>query len=1605
MNIRALLCAVLRQKTKIAGLIVVIALSSGIVWALRYMSAPATPQPLLEQATLIGPASLSTGIASPSGEAINFAASTPDPQAFVHPGIFVSQAQLEYLKDRWASNTEPWASAISTVRASTLSNPAYVPRPGAIADCSAYPTTCSRVLTDAAAAYTLALLYYSSNEPDRAKYAQGAIRIMNAWATTLTSANGYQAQLTLAWAGEVMPRAAEIIRYTYTPAAGETPFNVSAFTNMLQTIFLPQYDPTLLAATSSNGNWDLAMADAKINIGIFTNNRQVFEAGLNQWRARVPAYIYMTSDGPTPVAPPGGLYNDPVKLRCFWLGKGTPTTSCTVPPNFSYVQGMAQETCRDISHVVQGMSSIVYAAETARIQNVDLYGEQHDRIVTGLEYSARFNNQYFNTGVWPTQPCGGKPFNGDGVSGNGYTYGWEVAYNHFANREGLSLPETLAMVQRVRPTKAVNHTVWETLTHAAPDVAATCTPQHTQLGAAVITANAPIDGTYKLWTLVKNTSANGTYAVRLNYGCPMNAGSSTLTPNEWTWIDYAADSPDQKLSFPLAKGNHTLFYTTQSTGFQIAKVMLVGDPSCTPAGDGENCNYIYDITPPSTPTGLRSAAIEPHAVTLAWDPSSDDTSVTAYQVLRDEQVVGIVSTTSFTDTSLAAVTTYAYRVQAVDGYNNASAPSEPLPITTTAAPATVHLITPSADSVVQGDVLITASVSSEDSPVTRFDILVDGTPLTTPGEPPLFMTTWDSTQVANGPHVIQARAETAYGAVSFSPSVNILVANADITPPSTPQQLAPSEQTETSITLSWQPATDDTAVAHYVLYRDGVAVGTTDQTALRDELLTAYTTYAYQVAAVDVAGNTSALSASIDVRTTDTTPPGAPQNVRATLESPTTIVLNWDASTDNVGVTAYQIQRNGGVYASTSTTTFVDAAAENGMTYTYAICAQDASGNTSACTQALPVTVPDTTAPSAPTDLTASTPTETSIVLNWDASTDNVGVAEYVVYRDQQQIGTTANTSYTDATLLVATSYSYTIRAIDAAGNVSGTSNGVNITTPDLTAPAIVAGLSGSVTGPDTAQLTWNASTDNVGTTGYRILRDNVLIATTQTIEYFESALYTGQTYVYKVQAIDAAGNASAPSEPITITIPDTAAPTAPGDVTATQVSSSTVQLAWSPATDNVGVTAYQVLRNNVLIQTTSQTSYTDNGLSSGTQYTYVITAIDAAGNVSGTSLPVSITTADTIAPTAVSGLGGYAQTPTQLVVTWQAATDNEAVAGYRVSRNGSFVTQISSTTFTDSTLAASTDYTYSIVAVDGAGNTGPVTTVQLATLPTVQIAGAGFAASYFNNTSLSGAAALTRRDSTVNFTWGTGSPGAGVNTDNFSVRWTGRITPSASGTYTFYTDTDDGVRLWINGQQLINKWSSGSNSSATFAMNANTAYDIKMEYYDATRSATAKLSWKGPGISSKTIIPSSVVSSAASGLSATYFSNTAFTGSPTLIRPDRNLNFSWGSGSPDASLPANGFSARWTGKLIAPTTGTHTLSLESSGGARLWLNGQLLIDNWAPHATYTNTATVSLDSGTSYDIRVEYQDVSSSSAAIKLFWSYGATPKTIIPQTAFRDR
>jgi len=358
--------------------------------------------------------------------------------AFAHPGILNNRAELDFIKAKVKAGAEPWASAYRAMASGKFASLNYKPAPRAVVDCGSYSNPdngCTEEKNDAVASYTQALMWYISGN---SAYAKKAIEILNSWSAVLKSHTNSNAPLQAAWTVSEFPRAAEIIRHT---DAGWAQAEVQAFTDMLNNAFLPLL---IKGNPTGNGNWELSFIDGMVAIAVFNDDHATFDIAMGLWRKRVPAYFYIASDGPMPMRPSNTTkYDSDAALIKLWYSQTR------------FIDGLAQETCRDFGHTQYGLAAAVNVAETALHQGVDLYKPEAKRFAAAMEFHAGF----LNGDAAPTWLCGGKLDLKKEPT-------WEIAYNHMHNRMGMELPKTKSLLAKVRPLVPSHHMAWEALTHA-----------------------------------------------------------------------------------------------------------------------------------------------------------------------------------------------------------------------------------------------------------------------------------------------------------------------------------------------------------------------------------------------------------------------------------------------------------------------------------------------------------------------------------------------------------------------------------------------------------------------------------------------------------------------------------------------------------------------------------------------------------------------------------------------------------------------------------------------------------------------------------------------------------------------------------------------------------------------------------------------------------------------------------------------------------------------------------------------------------------------------------------------------------------------------------
>ncbi|MGF6881915.1 hypothetical protein ABIA39_002513 [Nocardia sp. GAS34] len=354
---------------------------------------------------------------------------------FAHPGVLVSRDQLDFVKKQVAARAQPWKQAYDAMLATPSAAAGYRTKPRAVVDCGPYDhpdNGCGDERRDAAAAYTDALAGYISGQ---ARFAQKSIEIMDAWSQALTGHTGSNAPLQSGWAASVWTRAAEIVRYTYTGWPG-----AEKFAELLRKVYLPK----VITGSPSNGNWELSMLEASQGIGIFLDDRATYDKAVAMYLNRVPAYVYLSSDGPLPKVSARTHAHTPAEITKYWWGQS------------QLVDGVAQETCRDFAHTGYGLSAIAHIAETGRIQHHDLYPQVADRLRAGFE----LHSKYQLGEPMPAWLCGGHLERELGPV-------TEVAYNALHSRMGMDMPYTGQLTDKQRPAGMDLFTMWETLTHAS----------------------------------------------------------------------------------------------------------------------------------------------------------------------------------------------------------------------------------------------------------------------------------------------------------------------------------------------------------------------------------------------------------------------------------------------------------------------------------------------------------------------------------------------------------------------------------------------------------------------------------------------------------------------------------------------------------------------------------------------------------------------------------------------------------------------------------------------------------------------------------------------------------------------------------------------------------------------------------------------------------------------------------------------------------------------------------------------------------------------------------------------------------------------------------
>jgi hypothetical protein len=605
----------------------------------------------------------------------------------VHPGIMVSQAQLNYISAMVQAHMDPIYSAYVKATNSSSGSLTYqetiaanLAITGGLIVCGSTSNPdygCSNSDDDGTAAYLQAVLWYVTGNQT---YANNAINLMNYYAQNVKGYGNVNGQalsglgtvsssntpLQAAWDSQKWPRAAEIIRWgvpagpssatswnpTYGTAAGQA--QAAAFGAWMKNIIEPQ----LVNGSSSNGNWEISMIEGLIGIGVYNDDATTFNLGVTYWKQRIPAYFYYYTDGSSPVPAPRGTAS--------WYGQTVFDPS---------MNGIAQESCRDFGHAQYGLSGAFDAAETAHIQglNPDLYQDleeltgaagtdnanqgtfgvnSQNRLTSALE----FNSYYLLNNPVPSTLCDDASAY-QSVANNTidlveYPTN-EIGYNEFHNRLGLNLPYTLQYLnqtirQMANPTE-YHIMVYETLTHGG-DVSQ-MQPYMLWTNASSATLQAGTSANYTV-TVIPGTATNSTVTlsvVGLPAGATYSFSPSAVTGAGTSTLQISLGSTTAPGSYPLTiiGNNGTATYTNTLRLLINAANATFGLSSSSPVATpvaGDVASFPFTLTPLNNYVGnvtLSVASGLPTGATATFTPASVQLTGTSQTATLNITTLGV----------------------------------------------------------------------------------------------------------------------------------------------------------------------------------------------------------------------------------------------------------------------------------------------------------------------------------------------------------------------------------------------------------------------------------------------------------------------------------------------------------------------------------------------------------------------------------------------------------------------------------------------------------------------------------------------------------------------------------------------------------------------------------------------------------------------------------------------------------------------------------------------------------------------------------------------------------------------------------------------------
>ncbi|WP_164779551.1 fibronectin type III domain-containing protein [Paenibacillus kobensis] len=837
--------------------------------------------------------------------------------------------------------------------------------------------------------------------------------------------------------------------------------------------------------------------------------------------------------------------------------------------------------------------------------------------------------------------------------------------------------------------------------------------------------------------------------------------------------------------------------------------------------------------------------------------------------------------------------------------------------------------------------------------------------------------------------------------------------------PTTPVNVKLSNIRNIGATLTWTASSDNGAVAGYNVYVGGELKGFTATPKFTITGLVPNSNYSVTVRAVDDARNLSEPSAMQTFKTTgDLTGPSIPTALAVSTLSDGSLGLIWKASTDNFGIMEYRVFNGSTLAGSSTTNNFKLTNIRPNTAYQLSVQAVDVDGNISGKSAVLQFTTgSDVVPPSAPANLAATAVTDKTVDLTWAAAKDNVGVTKYVILRNGTPIGSTDKLTYKASSLSPNTSYTFTVKAEDAAGLQSLDSNSVS-------AKTTAAGITGLTVVPYVAgiEISWQAVS---GATGYDVEINGTAVSTTAT-SYTKTKLVSNTSYAVRVRAKNAAGE-GAWSSLVTVKT-KLAIPT----IGLASASKDQLTVSWAKIT---GATKYELEIDGTIVEVTD-TKYTHTGLQPSTAHSYRVRA-KSADNESDWSTALNKMTT----PAKVTGVSVKATSHTTLTVSWPAVA---GAAVYRVEVDGK-VEDSSTNSYTKSLLMAASSHSIRVLAVNSGGEgewSDPVTAMTLLPVPaqitaeptsnaiTLKWEAAYLATAYevevdgkvvsvganltYSHTKLASNSThkyrVRAKNSNNLSNWSdvlsisttigtTTSVNAAATSSSLAISWT-----AVSGAASYEVEVNGAVAA-----------SPTTTSYSQSGLPANTAYIVRVR----AKSSGSTGDWSS-NYTFKTLLPTPTVTLGASTASQISLSWAAIAGATkyeveadgaslgevtTLTYAHKSLTASsshtyrvraksadnasdWSAAVSKSTLPA-----AVTGVAVIPTSSTLAISWTAATGATGY---DVEINGVSSANASTSLTKTNLPANTDYTIRVRAKNSAGSGG-----WSAAVTAKTLLPTPA----